>query len=118
MDLLPKPAHSSIETKDRIAIPHAGPLPPPATRRRVGRACQACRDRKIRCGGEKPSCRQCLNMSVYCTYPSTRREKDKDEFQRLKSQNERYQALLGRVAERAGCIVEDVEQMLEVSQYP
>lgn len=115
MNLLPKPPDPFIDAcMDRMAIPRASPLPPPATRRRVGRACQACRDRKIRCDGNKTSCKQCLDTSVACNYPPNRREKDKDEFQDLKIQNERYYTLLGKVAERAGCIVKDIDQVLGV----
>lgn len=119
MELLPKPPKSSIDTSmDRVAIPRAGPLPPPATRRRVERACQACRDRKIRCDGERPTCSHCLNTKVNCVYPSNRREKDKDALQQLKSQNEQYKSLLEKIAGRVGCIAEDIDQVLGVRCHP
>ncbi|ODM17423.1 hypothetical protein SI65_07098 [Aspergillus cristatus] len=85
---------------DRIAIPRAGPLPPPATRRRLERACQACCDRKIRCNGERPTCRHCLNTKANCVYHSNRLEEDKDALQQLKSQNEQYKSLLEKIAGR------------------
>ncbi|KAK6221702.1 transcription activator protein acu-15 [Colletotrichum tabaci] len=43
----------------------------PAKRKRVALACETCRDRKIRCDGGKPVCRQCArrrDVPVNCTY--------------------------------------------------
>ncbi|GJD00282.1 fungal specific transcription factor domain-containing protein [Colletotrichum higginsianum] len=43
----------------------------PAKRKRVALACETCRDRKIRCDGGKPVCRQCArrrDVPINCTY--------------------------------------------------
>jgi len=57
-------------------------------------------------------------MKVNCVYPLNRREKDKDELQQLKSENEQYRSLLGKVAGRVGCITKDIDQVLGVGCHP
>ena len=42
-------------------------------RRRVRRACIACRDRKPKCSGSFPSCVRCLRLGIDCQYPSSSR---------------------------------------------
>ncbi|KAH6677830.1 hypothetical protein F5X68DRAFT_270231 [Plectosphaerella plurivora] len=42
-------------------------------RRRVRRACIACRDRKSKCTGSYPSCVRCLRLGIDCQYPSASR---------------------------------------------
>ncbi|WBW71694.1 DNA-binding transcription factor [Schizosaccharomyces osmophilus] len=37
-------------------------------KRRINRACDLCRKRKIRCDGKQPACSNCLNHSVSCVY--------------------------------------------------
>jgi hypothetical protein len=39
--------------------------------RRYGFACKPCRNRKIKCGGEKPDCRRCVRSNLHCTYNIT-----------------------------------------------
>lgn len=50
----------------RVAIPRTAVEPSPRRRHRVVRACQACRGRKIKCGGEKPSYGQCSALRIHC----------------------------------------------------
>ena len=101
---------------NKVAIPRAAPAPPPA-RRRVERACQECRERKTRCGGQKPICAQCPAFGVNCVYPSSHREKREEQEVRekqLKTQNEQFKSLLGKLADRAGSIAEDINRSLGV----
>ncbi|GKU23152.1 transcription factor [Fusarium langsethiae] len=42
--------------------------PPASKRRRIGLACNACRVRKSRCDGHRPSCSSCLSLGVSCLY--------------------------------------------------
>lgn len=44
------------------------PSPPPS--RRVSKACDVCRLAKVRCGGEKPQCRRCVETELLCSYDS------------------------------------------------
>ncbi|GES62981.1 hypothetical protein ATEIFO6365_0014009700 [Aspergillus terreus] len=41
---------------------------PPQHRRRVWRACETCRKKKVKCDGSDP-CRPCLSYGTQCTYP-------------------------------------------------
>ena len=40
---------------------------------RVGQVCESCRDRKIKCYGEQPTCRHCRELGVVCYYASGKR---------------------------------------------
>src|SRR3954453_24191631 len=43
-------------------------------RKRLTQACDACRKKKVKCSGEKPSCNNCTRLGTTCTYlPSTRK---------------------------------------------
>ena len=43
-------------------------------RKRLTQACDACRKKKVKCSGNKPSCNNCTRLGVTCTYlPSTRK---------------------------------------------
>jgi hypothetical protein len=44
------------------------PLVPKRRRIGVTLACDACRRKKIRCGGSKPSCSSCLKAGIVCNY--------------------------------------------------
>jgi len=46
----------------------------PIKRKRLTQACDACRKKKVKCSGEKPSCNNCRRLGTTCTYlPSTRK---------------------------------------------
>ena len=57
-----KPAWSELKTK-------AG-----KERKRLPLACIACRRKKIRCSGEKPSCKHCMRSRIPCVYKITARK--------------------------------------------
>ncbi|KAK6819309.1 hypothetical protein RU639_008038 [Aspergillus parasiticus] len=44
------------------------PAPPASKRRRIGLACNACRVRKSRCDGQRPSCSSCTSLGLECLY--------------------------------------------------
>ena len=41
---------------------------------RVRQACESCRNRKIKCYGEQPTCRHCRELGVECYYASGKRD--------------------------------------------
>lgn len=41
---------------------------------RVRQVCESCRDRKINCYGEQPTCRHCRELGVVCYYASEKRD--------------------------------------------
>jgi hypothetical protein len=46
----------------------------PIKRKRLTQACDACRKKKVKCSGDKPSCNNCTRLGITCTYlPSTRK---------------------------------------------
>ncbi|KAI4718771.1 hypothetical protein E4T48_05016 [Aureobasidium sp. EXF-10727] len=47
------------------------PAPSANKRRRIGLACNACRMRKSRCDGHRPSCSSCVSLDLYCQYESS-----------------------------------------------
>lgn len=57
-----KPSWSELKTK-------AG-----KDRKRLPLACIACRRKKIRCSGEKPSCKHCMRSRIPCVYKVTQRK--------------------------------------------
>ncbi|KAI8673520.1 Zn(2)-C6 fungal-type domain-containing protein [Fusarium keratoplasticum] len=61
--LLPRPASDKPRIGSRIQGP---PLfKPPKTRT----ACHHCRKRKVKCGGQRPTCRACIQRELKCEYP-------------------------------------------------
>jgi hypothetical protein len=61
----------------KVAIPRQPPGNTQRYNRRVPRACESCRQRKTKCSGDTPVCRQCRELRVTCHYPVGWREKMK-----------------------------------------
>ncbi|PYH43728.1 uncharacterized protein BP01DRAFT_402493 [Aspergillus saccharolyticus JOP 1030-1] len=51
------------------------PNPRPSKRKRIGRACDQCRRRKSKCGGEQPECSICQAANRSCTYQNSSRRR-------------------------------------------
>ncbi|KAJ5787283.1 hypothetical protein N7457_002273 [Penicillium paradoxum] len=73
----------------------------PSKRRRVAIACDACRTRKSRCDGKRPSCSLCLDLGFECVYtpPPTAANVivQKDYLHGLEERVKRIEASLGSV---------------------
>ncbi|PKC11181.1 hypothetical protein RhiirA5_354612 [Rhizophagus irregularis] len=69
------PTFTSINVSSLINNPPASEAEtPPIKRKRLTQACDACRKKKVKCSGEKPTCNNCARLGVNCTYlPSTRK---------------------------------------------
>ncbi|CAE6421236.1 unnamed protein product [Rhizoctonia solani] len=50
-----------------------------ASRSRVYIACTLCRQRKIKCGGEQPACRNCVRIEVSCHYDTEPKRRGPDK---------------------------------------
>ncbi|PNY23060.1 Stress gene activator [Tolypocladium capitatum] len=88
-------AKSDTELDDRSADPNA-PSQPIQKRRRVTRACDECRRKKIKCDGKQP-CTHCSVYSYECTYdkPSNRRRNPAPQYiEALESRLQRAETLL------------------------
>ncbi|KAF6823356.1 nitrate assimilation regulatory protein [Colletotrichum plurivorum] len=59
----------SIDEVGDGTTPGADPSHLRLEKRRVRRACIACRDKKTKCCGTQPSCRRCLHRGAVCQYP-------------------------------------------------
>ncbi|KAH7887951.1 fungal-specific transcription factor domain-containing protein [Phlebopus sp. FC_14] len=57
---------------DDALPPDAGTRPVQLQRRRVWRACESCRRKKIKCDGCEPTCAQCQSSGSQCTWLQTK----------------------------------------------
>lgn len=57
----------------RIRRPSEVALTEGSERPRVSHACETCRRRKVKCNGERPSCKHCLDLKVSCMYADGKR---------------------------------------------
>ena len=66
-------------------------------RRRSARACEPCRQRKIKCDGIRPSCGQCAYNNHSCFYEDVKRVRDQKRLGSLVKRVDIYEALLREV---------------------
>ncbi|KAG6014239.1 hypothetical protein E4U43_006772, partial [Claviceps pusilla] len=96
---IPSPAESSksdTELEDKVSSDPNAPSQPMQKRRRVTRACDECRRKKIKCDGKQP-CTHCSVYSYECTYdkPSNRRRNPAPQYiEALESRLQRAETLL------------------------
>ncbi|OJD36274.1 c6 transcription factor [Diplodia corticola] len=84
---------------DHASDSHAPRQVPMQKRRRVTRACDECRRKKIKCDGKQP-CTHCTVYSYECTYdqPSNRRRNAAPQYvEALENRMKRAEALLGAI---------------------
>ncbi|KAK8199040.1 fungal transcriptional regulatory protein [Phyllosticta capitalensis] len=89
--------HSPTETGPENTAPR--PAVPMQKRRRVTRACDECRRKKIKCDGKQP-CTHCTVYSYECTYdqPSNRRRNAAPQYvEALENRLKRAEALLAAI---------------------
>ena len=78
----------------KIAIPRVTAADFSHGRRRSARACEPCRQRKIKCDGLRPSCSQCNYHNHQCSYEDVKRVRDQKRLGSLAKRVEAYEALL------------------------
>lgn len=62
---------------------------------RTSRACDTCRQRKMKCDGTRPECSQCRAQGLAtCFYSETRVEQDRRELELAKAKIEAYEKFL------------------------
>ncbi|PIL36804.1 transcription factor [Ganoderma sinense ZZ0214-1] len=76
---LPPPGMTIAHPPKKKRVDDQGPLPPDLgtkpiqlQRRRVWRACESCRRKKIKCDGVEPTCSQCASSKSQCTWLQTK----------------------------------------------
>ncbi|PYI05933.1 C6 transcription factor [Aspergillus sclerotiicarbonarius CBS 121057] len=98
----------------KVAIPRQRSTAAPRYSRRVPLACESCRQRKTKCSGDTPVCRQCKELRFTCHYPISWREKTKGELDKLAVKVTDYENILrdlgtlvdGRAAERIKAVLD------------
>ncbi|KAK4866858.1 hypothetical protein LT330_008021 [Penicillium expansum] len=89
------PPPSAGSTTPKVAIPRlAGSDALLHGRRRSARACEPCRQRKIKCDGIRPSCGQCAYHNHSCAYEDVKRVRDQKRLGSLVKRVDKYEALL------------------------
>ncbi|KAL5045043.1 hypothetical protein BDW71DRAFT_90199 [Aspergillus fruticulosus] len=78
----------------KIAIPRATTVRTTAQQRRSARACEPCRQRKVKCDGGRPVCRKCREHGIDCSYIDIKRIRDQKQLGVLAKKVERYEKLL------------------------
>lgn len=73
----PTLGNTRVNSHSKVAIPRQSTGYTPRYNRRVPRACESCRQRKTKCSGDTPVCRQCRELRVPCQYPVGWRDKMK-----------------------------------------
>ena len=78
----------------KVAIPRLAAPNSSRGRRRSARACEACRTRKTKCDGTRPTCGQCAYHKNRCTYEDVKRVRDQKMLDVLARRVDRYETLL------------------------
>lgn len=73
----PTRSSKTLTAQTKVAIPRQRVAAAPRYNRRVPRACASCRQRKTKCSGDTPVCRQCRELRATCSYPDGWRERTK-----------------------------------------
>ncbi|KAJ5722541.1 hypothetical protein N7488_000576 [Penicillium malachiteum] len=84
----------SRNSNAKVAIPRHRVGVAPRYNRRVPRACESCRQRKTKCSGDTPVCRQCRELRATCNYPVGWKERTKKQVEKLTEKAQDYESLL------------------------
>lgn len=72
----PRDARPESLAGSKVAIPRATPAADSGSvNRRVGHACEPCREQKTKCTGDRPSCQRCQDLALICSYGDRKRER-------------------------------------------
>ncbi|CBF82446.1 uncharacterized protein ANIA_11185 [Aspergillus nidulans FGSC A4] len=90
---LPVPQSEGVKAR-KIAIPRATAARTTFQRRRSARACEPCRQRKVKCDAARPVCQKCREHGLECSYMDIKRIRDQKQLGLLNEKVERYEKLL------------------------
>ncbi|KAL5049581.1 hypothetical protein BDW71DRAFT_151071 [Aspergillus fruticulosus] len=105
---------SPVTPNARVAIKRLGTGGEPrydpkrSHRQHVSRACEACRQKKTKCTGEKAGCRNCVGTSVPCNYTDGKREKTKKHMAELVKRVEVLENAMNGLSTKYGVPVEEL----------
>ncbi|CAG8882938.1 unnamed protein product [Penicillium egyptiacum] len=87
----------------KVAIPRQRVATAPRYNRRVPRACASCRQRKTKCSGDTPACRQCRELRATCNYPEGWSERMK-KFVQVETVSEKAQEYENLLKDLSGIV--------------
>ncbi|RDK41111.1 C6 transcription factor [Aspergillus phoenicis ATCC 13157] len=111
----PSSSFSSREVQGlagKVAIPRITCDSSKSQVRRCTKACGPCRQRKIKCDGNKPVCRPCVGRNVSCFYTDVKRVRDRKQLSVLQRKVEQYKRLLRDLEEVDGDVARRVRTAL------
>ncbi|KAL6233679.1 hypothetical protein BDW75DRAFT_251898 [Aspergillus navahoensis] len=101
----------------KVAIPRSVSSTAVPTRGRVSRACESCREQKVKCSGQRPSCQRCQESGIQCSYGDRKREKLARRLSDLTARVESFETLLQNIYPNLDSLsAQYVEQILS-DQY-
>ncbi|KAL4927355.1 putative C6 transcription factor [Aspergillus undulatus] len=108
------PEHS---LNNKVAIPRSANSPAVSNRGRVSRACENCREQKVKCSGQRPTCQRCQDAGIQCSYGDRKREKLARRLSDLAARVESFETLLQNIYPNLDSLsAQYVEQILS-DQY-
>ncbi|GKZ38594.1 hypothetical protein AbraIFM66950_010903 [Aspergillus brasiliensis] len=113
--LYPSSSSSSRELQGsagKVAIPRIACDSSKSQVRRCTKACGPCRQRKIKCDGNKPVCQPCVDRNVSCFYTDVKRVRDRKQLSVLQRKVEQYERLLHDLEEVDGNVARRVRTAL------
>ncbi|EED13436.1 C6 transcription factor, putative [Talaromyces stipitatus ATCC 10500] len=82
----------------KVAIPRAPNLSEQSNvNRRVGHACESCREQKTKCSGDRPTCQRCQDLGLTCLYGDRKRERTAKQLRDLSKQVQEYEQLFNEL---------------------
>ncbi|KAK6535527.1 hypothetical protein TWF694_001982 [Orbilia ellipsospora] len=91
---------------------------PNAPRRGVAKACDICKKRKIKCGGETPACTRCQRLEKECVYTLNAAEYRSHLRQKIALQtaeNEKYQGILDHIRQATSPALQKTMNLLKTN---
>ncbi|CEL04455.1 hypothetical protein ASPCAL05585 [Aspergillus calidoustus] len=89
------PQERSLNSK--VAIPRSTSSNTVPNRGRVSRACENCRDQKVKCSGQRPTCQRCQESGIQCSYGDRKREKMARRLSDLSARVQTFETLLQNI---------------------
>ncbi|KAL2866436.1 putative C6 transcription factor [Aspergillus lucknowensis] len=81
----------------KVAIPRSVNSNAVSNRGRVSRACENCRDQKVKCTGQRPTCHRCQESGIQCSYGDRKREKLTRRLSDLSARVRTFETLLQNI---------------------
>ncbi|ORY62065.1 uncharacterized protein BCR38DRAFT_232081 [Pseudomassariella vexata] len=113
--LLPRPPSDGAEPP-----PGPGLVLPQPKRRAVLAACNQCRKKRSKCGGQRPACDRCAKLNIDCEYETTGEETHSDalkrRFSELQEKHHTYEELIQILRTRPSSDVGPILQRLRAGE--